>query len=41
MIFALNNIEIPNEWRHSSSIRNKYGYSVAMYLADKGIIPEN
>ena len=40
MILAINNIEIPNEWYHDPNIKNKYGYTVAMYQASYGKIPD-
>ena len=40
MILACNNVEIPNEWYHDSNIKNKYGYTVALYMARNGKIPD-
>ena len=39
MILAINNIDIPKEWWHDTTIQNKYGMTVAIILAYKGIIP--
>ena len=33
MILAYNNIDIPKEWEHDPTLRNNYGYTVAMILA--------
>ena len=39
MILAINNINIPKEWEHISELKNKYGYTVALLYASKGLIP--
>ena len=39
MILAINNIEISAYWHHDPNIKNKYGYTVAMYYARNGVIP--
>ena len=39
MILASINKEIPEEWYHDPNIKNKYGYTVALYQARNGIIP--
>ena len=39
MILASKGIVPPMEWTHNSYLLNKYGNTVAMYLASKGIIP--
>lgn len=31
MILALNNMEIPKQWKHNPEIKNKYGFTVALY----------
>ena len=33
MILALNKINVPKEWYHDPNMRNKYGWTVAMYFA--------
>lgn len=39
MILACNGLHIPEEWEHDPNIRNKYGYTVALYYARGGKIP--
>ena len=39
MILAINNITIPKEWEHDSTIKNDYGYTVALLQAKSGKIP--
>ena len=31
MILTINDIEISEEWYHKPELKNKYGYTVAMY----------
>ena len=40
MILAINNITIPNEWYHDPNIQNKYGMTVAMYMARNEKVPD-
>ena len=40
MILAINNITIPNEWYHNPDLTNKYGYTVALCMAENGKIPD-
>lgn len=37
MLLSMNYIVVPKEWEHKPSIQNKYGYTVALYLAERGI----
>lgn len=41
MILSINNIEIPQCWYHKPEIQNCYGYTVALYQAKNGKIPDN
>ena len=40
MILAINNIDIPQCWYHNPEITNKYGYTVALYMARNGKVPD-
>ncbi len=39
MLLAYKSIIAPKEWHHDPNLTNKYGWTVAHYLADKGVIP--
>ena len=39
MRLAFNKVIPPREWYHDPTLKESLGYTVAMYLADKGIIP--
>ena len=39
LILSFNGIIPPKEWEHDSKLRNYEGYTVAMNLACRGIIP--
>ena len=39
MLLALNNKEIPNQWKHNELVKNKHLYTVAMIYAKNGHIP--
>ena len=30
---------IPSSWEHCPTLQDKYGYTVAMYMAKRGLIP--
>lgn len=34
-----NDVEVPKCWEHDPDIRNKYGDSVGILIARKGIVP--
>ena len=40
MILACNNINIPKEWHHNPEFKNKYDYTVALYMARNGKVPD-
>ena len=39
MYLANKGREIPKQWKHKPELQNNYGYTVAMKLVSKGIIP--
>ena len=39
MMLAINKMEVPKEWEHDPKIKNKYGMTVAMIYAYRGMIP--
>lgn len=39
MLLALRKVEIPPQWYHNPTLTNSYGYTVALYQAQSGIIP--
>ena len=38
MLLAYNDIEIPDQWKHNPSLTNEYDNTVALILANNGII---
>lgn len=39
MILASKNLSIPYQWYHDPKLKNKYGYTVALYYARNGKVP--
>ena len=40
MILAANGLKVPEYLYHDPNIKNKYGYTVALYMARTGTIPD-
>ena len=40
MILAANGLKVPEYLYHDPDIKNKYGYTVALYMARNGTIPD-
>ena len=39
MIYAINNIIPPKEWKHNPTLKDKNNQTVAMHLIDRKIFP--
>ena len=40
MILAANGLKVPEYLYHDPNIKNKYGYTVALYMARTGVVPD-